>query len=323
VVSENFGQKTLTALERLRENRIKQTASRIVAAALGLGKDLKPGNDKERFAACHAVVIENLTNYRPDPVRTRRENRQLMNWCAANVKKYLSENCELHGLLLREVQAAYTSRQDSLSGAPGVRCADVPIRDFMASGSYWERELRGAEKANSSGKGNARTRYLVAVRDRVAAVIPNPATEKEAIRVPVDGGPVFVSADPQSRAASGIQADMNAAANIGLRALLDPDWAGRWWYIPCGVRTGAPVADKLKGSAAIPPKLTLFSPDLNEKKEKQKRQVVNLWRDVSVRPLNKGPWRPYAEYRESVMERVTAILLSRLQKLGANSDLPF
>ena len=323
VPSEEFGRKTLTALERLRENRVKQTASRIVAAALGLGKDLKRGHG-ERFAPCHAVVIENLTNYRPDEVRSRRENRQLMDWCAAKVKKYLNESCDLHGILLREVQAAYTSRQDSLTGAPGVRCADVPIRDFMACGGYWERELRRADKANSSGRSDARSRYLIALRDRISAAIPYPAAAatKGAVRIPVDGGPVFVSADPQSPAAHGTQADMNAAANIGLRALLDPDWAGRWWYVPCNASTGVPVADGLKGSALIQPNLTLFSSH-NGAEKKPKRQVVNLWRDVSARPLNVGIWRTYAQYRASVMERVTAILLTGLQTLGDDVDLPF
>jgi hypothetical protein len=115
---------------------------------------------------------------------------------------------------------------------------------------------------------------------------------------------------------------MNAAANIGLRALLDPDWAGRWWYVPCNASTGVPVADGLKGSALIQPNLTLFSSH-NGAEKKPKRQVVNLWRDVSARPLNVGIWRTYAQYRASVMERVTAILLTGLQTLGDDVDLPF
>jgi hypothetical protein len=31
------------------------------------------------------------------------------------------------------------------------------------------------------------------------------------------------------------QADLNAAANIGLKALLDPDWPGKWWYVPAAI----------------------------------------------------------------------------------------
>jgi hypothetical protein len=322
--SAEFGQKTLTALERLRENRVKQTASRIVAAALGLGKDLK-SHPQVRFARCHAVVIENLTHYRPDEVRTRRENRQLMNWCAAKVGKYLAEGCELHGLLLREVQAAYTSRQDGFTGAPGTRCVDVPIRDFLLPGGFWEKELRAAEKALASGKANARNRYLIAARDRIAVTIPDPATAQGTVRIPVDGGPIFVSACIQSPAANGVQADMNAAANIGVRALLDPDWTARWWYVPCDARTAQPLKDKVKGAAAITPNIALPVAGGHGDKAKGKAQVVNLWRDVSARPVTEGRWQLYAAYRESVMERVTANLLRGFQKFGTppEPDLPF
>ena len=83
-----FGRRMLAKMERLRENRVKQIASRIVEAALGVGSE-EPLHRKgrkrpiaaiadPRFAPCHAVVIENLENYRPDDKRTRRENRGLM-----------------------------------------------------------------------------------------------------------------------------------------------------------------------------------------------------------------------------------------------------
>jgi hypothetical protein len=78
VIEEAFAQRTLEVLARLRESRVKQTASRIAASALGLGNDLVT----YAGAPCHAIVVENLTHYRPDEVRTRRENRQLMSWCA-------------------------------------------------------------------------------------------------------------------------------------------------------------------------------------------------------------------------------------------------
>jgi len=84
-----------------------------------------------RFAPSHAVVIENLTHYRPDELQTRRENRQLMTWASAQVKKHLTDQCQLHGLHLREVQPGYTSRQDFRTGAPGVRCVDIPVAEFL------------------------------------------------------------------------------------------------------------------------------------------------------------------------------------------------
>jgi len=146
---DRFGQRTLDALERLRENRVKQLASRIVEAALGIGleqPDLKRkrgGRDPSRprcrrFAPCHAVVIEDLQRYRPEQTRTRRENRQLMTWSAGKVRKYLEEGCYLAGLHLREVYAGYTSRQDSRTGAPGLRCSEVPAEWIVSkSGPAW------------------------------------------------------------------------------------------------------------------------------------------------------------------------------------------
>jgi IS605 OrfB family transposase len=100
------------------EQRVKQLASRITEAAVGIGR-IKSRHIAEGAARptsrvdapCHAVVIESLTNYRPDELQTRRENRQLMEWSSAKVQKYLAESCQLHGLHLREVQPNYTSRQ--------------------------------------------------------------------------------------------------------------------------------------------------------------------------------------------------------------------
>jgi hypothetical protein len=101
---EQFGQSALDALEHLREQRVKQLASRIVEAALGIGRVRRPagGQDPKRPNSrvdqpCHAIVIEDLTHYRPRETRTRRENRQLMTWSSSKIKKYLSEGCQLHG----------------------------------------------------------------------------------------------------------------------------------------------------------------------------------------------------------------------------------
>ena len=58
---------------------------------------------------------------------------------------------------------------------------------------------------------------------------------------------MFVSAAADSPAARGIQADLNAAANIGLKAILDPDWLGSWWFVLVNLATGGPDPDKVKG----------------------------------------------------------------------------
>ncbi len=335
---EQFGQRALDALEQLREQRVKQLASRIVEAALGIGsEDGKgwEGNKRPRqrisdprFAPCHAIVIEDLTHYRPEETRTRRENRQLMTWSSSKIKKYLSEACQLHGLHLREVSASYTSRQDSRTGAPGIRCQDVSVDEFMRS-PFWRKQIAQAEKKQSEGKGDARERFLCNLNAKWKDKSKADLKKAGVIRVPLKGGEIFVSADPNSPAAKGLQADLNAAANIGLRALTDPDWPGKWWYVPCDPDGFMPIKDKVEGSAAVKPDQALRQPSqaqsVDAARDKKKRgrkgagkskEVVNLWRDISSSPLECiefGEWKEYAAYQNEVQCRVIRILEEQIK----------
>lgn len=308
---EGFGKSILDALENMRETRVKQLASRIVEAALGVGriKIPKKGKDPERptmqvDAPCHAVVIEDLTNYRPEETRTRRENRQLMTWSAGKVKKYLFEACQLHGLHLQEVRAGYTSRQDSRTGAPGIRCADIPVKKFLES-PLWKREFKRAKEKIDKNKGDARDRYICDLHKKWSGK----TDAKVALRIPLRGGEIFVSADISSPASKGIQADLNAASNIGLQALLDPDWPGRWWYVPCDTKEYKPVKDKVAGSAAIGPDKALKEhakgdnsedPNGKGKKKGKTKEIVNLWRNVSTSLLTNGQWDESTAYWNKV-----------------------
>ncbi len=338
-IKESFGQATLDALDRLREQRVKQLASRIVEAALGIGRVKTLGNSKAprrpREAvdgACHAVVIESLTHYRPDDLRTRRENRMLMTWSSSKVKKYLAEACQLNGLHLREVPAGYTSRQDSRTGAPGIRCQDVPVNEFMQS-PLWRKQVAQAEKKLVEGKGDAREQFLLdlnvdlnakwkkdhAKKDHAAAAWKSAGS----VRLPLKGGDLFVSVDPRSPAAKGIQADLNAAANIGLRALLDPDWSGRWWYVPCKAGTSEPAPDRIKGSEAFkgvqklpadgdtPAGSGASKGQPKKSKGKAPREIENLWRDPSSDGLTAGHWKQIQAYWNDVQYRAVQLLRKR------------
>jgi IS605 OrfB family transposase len=321
----DFGRSILDVMEHMREQRVKQLASRIAEAALGIGRMKRfaggkdPKRPRERVdRPCHAVVIENLTHYRPDETRTRRENRQVMSWSSSKVKKYLAEACQLNGLHLREVQAGYTSRQDSRTGAPGVRCQDVPVKEFVQS-PFWRKQVAQAEKKQDEGKGDARERFLCDLNAKWKGQ-PEADWEKAgAVRVPLKGGEIFVSADEKSPAAKGLQADLNAAANIGLRALTDPDWPGKWWYVPCDPTNFKPAKDKVAGSAAIcldkPLKNAPAAQDTDGPRKKRgkagarSREVVNLWRDVSSQPISANDdWREFTPYWNDAQARVVNIL---------------
>ncbi len=364
---EGFGQSILDTLEHLRENRVKQLASRIAEAALGIGIEHEKINKKDprrprgriaspRFAPCHAVVVENLTHYRPEETRTRRENRQLMDWSAAKVKKYLSEASELNGLHLREIPAGYTSRQDSRTGAPGMRCSDIPVAEFVRQGGYLSKRIKNAKENAGKSKGSAEDWFLCEFYARWddknkswrdtdgtiwilgkdgkwigsgKALNSQQNCAPKSVRIPQHGGEIFVSADENSPASKGLQADLNAAANIGLKALLDPDWSGRWWYVPCDAKEFKPVADKVKGSAVFQNITSLKKKDrhgvaesTSKKKSTKKnksKEVVNLWRDLSA--AFDGEWRSTSEYWNQVQSRVIKNLCEQA-KLDSD-DIPF
>jgi IS605 OrfB family transposase len=338
---EKFAQRTIDKMERLREQRVKQLASRIVEAALGIGIERKSKNkrgdfrdvkrpikriNEPRFAPCHAVVIENLTNYRPEETRTRRENRQLMTWASSKVAKYLEESCELNGLHLRQVQAGYTSRQDSRTGAPGIRCSDKPAKDFIKIMSEkisaineklekggteedkylkelytkWnEKDKTWADKWTDKDKNEVSGKWKLE-NDRWI-ILEGKKLEPRPVRIPQKGGEIFVSSDANSPLKNGLQADLNAAANIGLKALLDPDWNGKWWYVPCNPKNYTPLNEKIKGSAVFEAKKQLKQQsEDSEGKEKEKKDVINLWRDVSGDSLYNGTWMEFKPYWNDV-----------------------
>jgi hypothetical protein len=264
-----------------------------------------------------------------------------MTWSSSKVKKYLAEACELHGLHLREVPAGYTSRQDSRTGAPGIRCQDVPVTEFLRS-PFWRKQVEQAAK-QAGNKGDAPARFLRGLnamwKDKAEAEMAG------VVRIPLKGGEIFVSADPNSPAAKGLQADLNAAANIGLRALTDPDWPGKWWYVPCEPENFRPVKDKVNGSAAVSPRHVLPRPaqaqggGAGAKKKRgrkgagESQQAVNLWRDISASPLECaefGEWKEYAAYQNEVQRRVVRILEEEMKGRGKQphdgfeeDDIPF
>jgi hypothetical protein len=217
-----------------------------------------------------------------------------MSWSSSKVKKYLSEGCQLHGVHLREVSAAYTSRQDSRSGLPGIRCIDVSVEEFR-NARHWRNRVRHAAE-----KDDAESRYLVHVDMH--------SDDKTTLRLPLKSGDLFVSVDGRT-----LQADLNAAANIGLRALVDPDWPGKWWYVPCRTDTGKPFADKVKGSIAVDSEQPL-APKASGKPKREK-DVVNLWRDCSSEPLRSEQFMPYEAYWNGVRHRVVNSLEERHEGL--------
>ena len=330
----NFGRRILNQLDRLRQQRIKQLASRVVEAALGMGSE-NPAhrNGRKRpslpvFAPCHVVVAENLEHYRPEETRLRRENRQLMDWSARNVRKLIMEGCELNGLHFIEVSPSYTSRQDSRTGAPGIRCEDVPrgVLEMALSQANGQgcAQSKSADRnvgrvASEIRRINQTTDNELSARQKVlkSAIknISNLPPKIRNIRLPRRGGEVFVSADGDSSASKGLQADLNAAANIGLKALADPDEKHTWWFVLTSTTTGKPDPDQIKGSLIWSPDDQVLPPALAKdvkrpKSGKKTKTSVYAWNpQYGVA----SEWQATQPYWLGVESAVASKLVQKLQ----------
>lgn len=212
----------------------------------------------------------------------------LMNWSKSRILSRLREGAELLGIRCEEVNPSYTSRQDSRTGSPGLRGQMLEAGRLRASREWNERVGRAA------GSDTPVNRYII----QLNALLPRlPKTSM--VFVPDPGGEIFMPAQANSPAAGGIHADLNAAANIGLHLVLDPDWPGRWWRIPVHSSTGQPdMRGQLKGCRA-PGLEQLRVPSRNSG-----REIIYIWRDPSGEPLNQGQWLHSADYWQAVEERV-------------------
>jgi IS605 OrfB family transposase len=328
-----FHQRLLDMRDRLRDQRVKQLASRIVEAALGVGRMARErvqagaARPPARVdAPCHAVVIESLTHYRPDELRARRENRQLMDWSSAKVQKYLREGCELHGLHLREVQPNYTSRQCSRTGEAGRRCVQVSAAELLKG--YWKKDVDRArgrvEKARKEGRDGAQADRLLVEAIAWAEELPDAQRSVRHIVLPKRGGDLFVNVSvPLSKKGlvAAVQADLNAAANIGLRGLLDPDWPGRWWFVPCTGGTFSPAPEKTRNAAVfaavdqLPREGDTKQAPAGAPGERAngkrggtrasagragEKPIEYRWRDISAAPVSEGHWATTGAYWSNV-----------------------
>ena len=316
---KRFGRRLLDDLENMRDTRIKTLVSRIIEAALGMGKEPELGKSRARvrpndprFAACHCIVVENLRHYKPEALRTRRENRQLLTWSAAKIRDRLKADCGFYGLHFKEVSPAFTSRQDSRTGAGGMRCQQVSVREFMSS-KFWRGEVAKAEKDDH--KSFQKRAGLLLEIEEICRQHPEIRDDKNCLfLIPIHGGELFVSSQCDSVTSAGLQADLNAAANIGLRALQDPDWVGSWWYVPCDAGNAEPLAKSVGGSRvfagikSLQPTMMVNPTKIIRKRQQEKRNVINMWSNISEGPINERNWRQFGEYWSQVETSITGNL---------------
>lgn len=204
----------LTRLENMKEQRINQTANMILTQALGLRHKVHEVSAAEREQnAIHGeyeripgvpvaafIVLENLNRYKFSQDRSPYENSRLMKWAHRALVEKLKLLCDVIGMPVLEVPAAYSSKF-SAEAFPGFRAGECKLEDLSAF--PWKNVKKPAEKS-----------LLEAIRKNH---IEMQKFDKNATSImPQNGGPIFVAYCGNDTL---IQADINAAFNIGLRAV--------------------------------------------------------------------------------------------------------
>ncbi|MDR0535376.1 MAG: type V CRISPR-associated protein Cas12b [Puniceicoccales bacterium] len=301
----------LVKLGELKTQRVNQTAHFILAEALGLRlakpainkktqlaqRDIHGSYEKikwknsaddtnEWIGCADFIVIEDLSRYRTSQGRAPSENSRLMKWCHRAVRDKLAQLCEVFGIPVVETPAAYSSRFCSRSGVPGFRAYEVTA-GFTKTGQWaWL-----ASKKEKDGNPTLEASHLQQIdRDLKSAqtTLENQWRDKEkqgvcpkrTLLVPKAGGPVFVpivdatAADTLAPAVT--QADVNAAINLGLRAVADP----RLWEIQPRLRTQKSM-DKNSLSTREKRKFGEKGKSLALSHETEEEKQPNYWADFA------------------------------------------
>ena len=228
----------LERLERLKGQRVNQTAHLILAQALGVRlrqhqqeatarehRDIHGEYAKFREPV-DFLVLENLDRYLANQGRSRGENSRLMKWCHRQILGKLKQLCEPYGLRVLETPAAYSSRFCSLTSVAGFRAMELTPDN--AKEFRWRKHLdrladpERSKKLSKEERGESqRVKALFETLEKLnSALMENrPARPKwRTLLAPVAGGPIFVPMRGKPQ-----QADINAAINLGLRAIAAPE----------------------------------------------------------------------------------------------------
>jgi len=217
----------------MKEQRVNQTAHLILAQALGVklreheipdeerkSRDIHGEYEKmEKYDPVEFVVIENLDRYLTSQGRAPSENRRLMKWAHRAVRDKLKMLCEEpFGIPVVEAPAAYSSRFSAKSSEPGSRC-----RESCELSLFFRERLKSkAEAKPVPGRKDLRELYAKLLKQFDALEEQNQKRETgkkpHTLLLPQPGGPLFLG----SVSGGLVQADLNAAANVGLRALASP-----------------------------------------------------------------------------------------------------
>lgn len=253
----------LIKLENIREQRVNQTAHLILAQALGLMlREPQKSAQSRAVTDTHGeyvvarppvdfIVLEDLSRYLSDQGRAKSENTRLMKWCHRAIMMKVKMLAEPFGIPVLETPAAYSSRFCSLTGMAGFRAAEIGWEDRHEFRWRVLRETNLEELRDEISKAATNRQKLETLERQHAAAkaVQDVFHELEKISLsthpnrtlvaPQPGGPMFITAKEARHPAPSanrrladhssvlpMQADLNAAANLALRAVAHPGCAG-------------------------------------------------------------------------------------------------
>ncbi len=227
-------QALLVKIDRMKEQRVNQTAHLILAQALGVrlcphrieenerkSRDLHgeyekiPGREPVDF-----IVIEDLSRYLSSQGRAPSENSRLMKWAHRAVRdklKMLAE--EPFGIPVVETVPAYSSRFHALNGQAGSRLHELHELEAYQQQSLInlaaKTDFQNRDRSKAAGELFEQFQALAKLNERRRA---EGKKVPRTLYYPKSGGPLFLA----SRDGDTIHADVNAAINLGLRAIAAP-----------------------------------------------------------------------------------------------------
>jgi len=167
------------------------------------------------------IVLENLDRYLSSQDRAPSENRRLMQWAHRALVDKIRLLAEPFGIPVVTVPAAYSSRFCARTGIVGFRAEEIHTGQLD---SFEWCHLEAREKAD---KLREHDRDLIRLRDILRKLPPRVTKQGDTLPFtllcPKKGAQLFVPICSPDHGTTGIsQADINAAINIGLRALASP-----------------------------------------------------------------------------------------------------
>jgi IS605 OrfB family transposase len=325
--SHNFdeskiGQKEIKDISRLLDEREKLIANLLVSAALDASKGKNISKRKKNSASdkathvpdpskqCQVLVIENLSSLRTSSDKTKRENKIISALKPSAIAARVREQTQRFGILLIEVNPAYSSLTDSRTGKNGMRFREVTPKKFM-SDKWIRSQVDDALEHIKNGDDSYEYILLKELNDRLSALPPNLLAKERKVFIPCKSGPLFISCD-QSNSCP-INADMNASANLIFTACIEPNWLGGHSKILVN-ENSVPVKLKYKNCPVIPVGKALLEkrPKGEELNEDVNVKLSYLWRFPSLLPIDINcSWLRTKEFFAKVRSMASKNLLKK------------